>query len=62
LIINSDGRFFKVLSYNKETDIIKCSLIAVSGTGGGSSGGNTPGGDVTGSYVTLKSIGTAPNA
>ena len=62
LIINSDGRFFKVLSYNKETDIIKCSLIAVSGTGGDSSGGNTPGGDVTGSYVTLKSIGTAPNA
>lgn len=63
LIINSDGRFFKVLSFNKESGLIKCSLIAVSGTGGGGGGGNTGGGtDTSGPYVTLKSTGTAPNA
>lgn len=64
LIINSDGRFFKVLSYNKDSGLMKCSLIAVSGTGGGG-GGNTGGGggtDTSGPYVTLKSTGTAPNA
>jgi hypothetical protein len=61
LIINSDGRFFKVLSYNGTTDIIKCNLIAVSGTGGGG-GGNTPGGGTTPSkYVTLKSVDASPD-
>ena len=38
LIINSDGRFFKVLSFNEDTNIIICSLLAVSGTGGGTGG------------------------
>lgn len=39
LIINSDGRFFKI----KEIDVgtITCELIAVSGTGGGSGGGGS---------------------
>ena len=36
LIINSDGRFFKV--FNIEGDVMTCSLIAVSGTGGGGTG------------------------
>jgi hypothetical protein len=43
LVINSDGRFFKVISANEIS--IVCNLIAVSGTGGGTSGGNTPGGN-----------------
>ena len=64
LIINADGRFFKVKSYNKDTKKIKCSLIAVSGTGGG--GGNTGGGSQDPSapsrYVRLSMEGTAPNA
>lgn len=56
LIINSDGRFFKVKSYDKNNGIIKCSLIAVSGTGGG----NQPGGD--GKYTNLSCSGTSPDA
>ena len=35
LILNSDGRFFRVISSNISTQIIVASLIAVSGTGGG---------------------------
>lgn len=62
LIINSDGRFFKVLSYNKDSGLMKCSLIAVSGTSGGGGGSSGGGSDTTGTYVTLKSTGTAPNA
>ena len=41
LIINSDGRFFKVNYYNAGSSDVNCKLIAVSGTGGG---GNYPGG------------------
>lgn len=41
LIINSDGRFFKVSSVDTVGEIVRCTLIAVSGTGGGP--GNTPG-------------------
>lgn len=63
LIINSDGRFFKVLKFNSSTGVINCSLIAVSGTGGGG-GGNTGGGggDTPSSGVELKSVGVAPDA
>ena len=39
LIINSDGRFFRVNYFNKSSGDINCTLIAVSGTGGGGSGG-----------------------
>ena len=35
LIINSDGKFFRI--YNIEGEVITCLLIAVSGTGGGGS-------------------------
>ena len=59
LIINSDGRFFKVLSFTKGTGLIKCSLIAVSGTGGG---GSSTGPDVSGPHVTLKCTGSSPDA
>lgn len=58
LIINKNGTFYKVLSYDKVTQIIKCSRIAVSGTGGG--GSDTPSED--GKYVKLSNEGTAPNA
>ena len=62
LIINSNGTFYKIISYKKATGIIKCSRIAVSGTGGGG-GGNTPGGgDTPGKYIDLTCVGTAPNA
>lgn len=40
LIINKDGRFFKVIYLNKESSIIVCSLVAVSG--GGSSDPSDP--------------------
>ena len=60
LIINSDGRFFKVLSFNKDSGIAKCALIAISGTGGG---GNTPGDPSQPiSGVTLKNAGVSPDA
>lgn len=64
LIINSDGRFFKVLSHKKESHILKCSLIAVSGTGGGGGSGGGGGGGDTGPqvHISLKSTGVAPNA
>lgn len=39
LIINSNGRFFKVNWYDVVSGQINCKLIAVSGTGGGSGGG-----------------------
>lgn len=39
LIINSDGRFFRVNYYDAVSAIINCKLIAVSGSGGG--GGST---------------------
>ena len=40
LIINSDGRFFKVT--HADDTMITCNLIAVSGTGGGGGGGDNP--------------------
>lgn len=43
LVINSDGRFFRVNYYDSASGLINCKLIAVSGSGGGG-GGNTPGG------------------
>ena len=39
LIINQDGSFYKVISADKDSNIIHCSRIAVSGTGGGGGGG-----------------------
>lgn len=36
LILNSDGRFFRVTSINTENQIINVTLLAVSGSGGGS--------------------------
>lgn len=43
LIINQDGSFYKVISADKDSNIIHCSRIAVSGTGGGGGGGgDTP--------------------
>lgn len=41
LIINSDGRFFRVNYYDSQTQSANCKLIAVSGSGGGSSGGDS---------------------
>ena len=35
LIINSDGRFFRINYYDAAAGLINCKLIAVSGTGGG---------------------------
>ena len=62
LIINLDGRFFKVLSYNKDSGVIKCSLMAVSGTGGGGGGGgDTPSGPSS-SNMELACTGKTPNA
>ena len=46
LILNSDGRFFRVLGYNAATEKISVKLLAVSGSGGGSSGGGTAERDV----------------
>lgn len=39
IIVNSDGRFFRVVDVNDEEHTIHCTLIAVSGTGGGGEGG-----------------------
>lgn len=39
LIINSDGRFFRVNYYDAASAYLNCRLIAVSGTGGGTGGG-----------------------
>ena len=41
LILNSDGAFYKVASYDPESQIIYCKLLTVSGTGGGGGGGQT---------------------
>jgi hypothetical protein len=46
LILNSDGRFFRVLGYNAATEKISVKLLAVSGSGGGGSGGGTAERDV----------------
>ena len=39
LILNSDGAFYKVASYDPITKIIFCKLLTVSGSGGGGGGG-----------------------
>ena len=41
LILNSDGRFFRVLGYNEETQKIIVKLLAVSGSGSGGGGGSS---------------------
>lgn len=41
LILNSDGRFFRVLGYDIATEKISVKLLAVSGTGGGTGGGGS---------------------
>ena len=48
LILNSDGRFFRVLGYNETTEKITVKLLAVSGSGsgGGTGGGGTAEPDV----------------
>lgn len=58
LIINKDGRFFKILYIDQDEGSMNCSLIAISGTGGGGggSGGDTPGGDVPKPTITLEAI------
>ena len=64
LIINSNGTFYKVYSFTKSSGLIKCTRIAVSGTGGGGGGGGG-GGDTPGDggkYTTIESVGTIPNA
>ena len=40
LILNSDGRFFRVLGYDNATEKITVKLLAVSGTGGGGGSGS----------------------
>ena len=39
LVLNSDGRFFRVISADKSNQTIDALLLAVSGTGGGGGGG-----------------------
>lgn len=46
LIINTDGRFFKILNIDQDTSEIFCSLLAVSGSGGGGGGGGGGGSSV----------------
>lgn len=41
LIINSDGRFFRVTGTDAENNMVALDLIAVSGAGGGSGGGTS---------------------
>lgn len=62
LILNSDGRFFKVLSYNKDSGVIKCKLLAVSGNGtsSGPVDPSNPGGSTA--NMVLECTGKAPNA
>lgn len=57
LIINKNGSFYKVLDANKDTGIIECELLAISGTGGGGTG-EGPG--TGGSQITLSLVGTFP--
>ena len=38
LLLNVDGRFFRVISYSSETELVTTTLIAVSGSGGGGGG------------------------
>ena len=62
LIINSDGRFFKVIHYDEGSGLIKANLIAVSGTGGGGTGGGgDSGGGTIETTIKLDLISTAPN-
>ena len=50
LIINSDGKFLKVVD-NTDPDFITCAVIAVSGTGGGGGGPVTPSGSAKIEYA-----------
>lgn len=56
LIINKDGRFFKILYVDRNEGSINCSLIAVSGTGGNTGGGDVPGGNDPEQKITLEAI------
>lgn len=57
LIINqSNGCFYKVSKIDWEANMIVCSLIAVSGTGGGGSGGGPGGSDVSNLSVEVTGI------
>lgn len=42
LVINTDGRFFRVNYYDANSGIVNCKLIAVSGNGNGSNTGPGP--------------------
>lgn len=45
LVINKDGKFYKIIKVESSANRLLCSLIAVSGTGGGGGGGSVgPGG------------------
>ena len=46
LILNSDGRFFRVLGYDEATEKISVKLLAVSGSGGGGGGSSSAEPDV----------------
>lgn len=59
LIINKDGRFFKVVDANRETNTINYVIIAVSGTGGGGGGGND--GPIAENPVTLDIVSNIPD-
>ena len=47
LILNSDGRFFRVLGYDNATEKITVKLLAISGTGGGGGGSSNNEPDVS---------------
>jgi hypothetical protein len=46
LILNSDGRFFRVIGYDEATEKISVKLLAVSGSGGGGGGSSSAEPDV----------------
>ena len=58
LIINSDGAFYRVVEIDKNNNTIKCTRIAVSGSGG--DGGSGEGGN-TEPKITLELISDFPN-
>lgn len=55
LIINQDGKFYKIINISENE--IRCSLIAVFGTGGGGSGSG-PSGPGSTAKITIKPIVT----
>ena len=58
LIINSDGAFYRVIEVLEDEGTVKCTRIAVSGTGGGGTGGGP--GDNTPQKITLELVGSFP--